>query len=159
MTLLREEAFRIPDVLFHVTSKKVAPSIQRFGVLAHAPWVTAEMAAHHANLLGQAGHPPMVLPLPRQALEALGPVPDWNTLHHPPLELIERSVEDLAVQWAKSEADWKASLEVLGSFCLSQNVPASILRQHIPRLDHWAEEARKAKASHRKKRRNKPRRT
>lgn len=153
-----EEQRLLPDILFHATSKEVAPRIQRFGVLPQAPWGTAELAAYHARLLEDAGRRPIILTIPREELEKLGPVPDWDALQNPPLEVVSRSVEALALKWAASEADWRASLHFLGSFCLTQSVPTATIRQYCPQIDRWAEEARRAKAARkgygRKKRQN-----
>lgn len=157
MIVLTPEEYVVPEILLHATSKVLAPRIQRFGVLARAAWCTAGLAAYHARLLEDAGHQPIILSVPREELEKLGPIPDWDALHDPPLETVSRSVEALAVKWADSDADWKASLELLGSFCLSKNVPASVIRQHCPHIDRWADETRQARASQGKRNHNKRR--
>lgn len=133
--------------MFHATSRVALPNIQRHGLPEQAPWTKPELAAYHARLLEDAGHVPVILSLPLSDLLALGPVPDWEALHNPPLETVNRDVEALALVWSKTKADWEASLDLLGSFCLSNPVPAALLRQRCPSIDRWADEARKANAA------------
>lgn len=131
-------------VVFHATSRIAMPSIQRNGLPGKAPWGNAELAAYHARLLEDAGHVPIILSLPISDLQDLSPIPDWDALENPPLETVNRDVDALVMAWGKTDADWKASLDLLGSFCLSENVPARLLRQRCPSIDRWAEEARKS---------------
>lgn len=136
-------------VMFHATSLVAMPSIQRNGLPGAAPWGDATLAAYHARLLEDAGHRPVILSLPLSDLLSFEPVPDWHALENPPLETVNRDVEALVLAWAKTDADWKASLELLGSFCLANNLPAALLRERCPLIDRWADESRKMKASKR----------
>ena len=151
---MNQDAAQAPDraedtILFHATSLVAMPSIQRNGLPGAAPWGDATLAAYHARLLEDAGHRPVILSLPLSDLLSFEPVPDWHALENPPLETVNRDVEALVLAWAKTDADWKASLDLLGSFCLAKNLPAALLRERCPLIDRWADESRKIKASKR----------
>ena len=88
----------MPDVLFHVTSKKVARNLAFHGLLPGTPWVRSDVAAYHARLLNPAGHAPLVLSLPIEELAGLNPQPDWKAIQAPPLDVLERHIEALSAQ-------------------------------------------------------------
>ena len=122
----------LPDVLFHVTSKRVARNLGIHGLPPGTPWVRSDVAAYHARLLSQAGHAPLVLSLPVGELAGLKPLPDWKAIQAPPLDVLERHSEAVSAQWTHGDPTWERSVEVVGSMVCGLPLPAPYLKKHMP---------------------------
>lgn len=111
--------------VWHVTEERFVGSIRKSGLRGGSYWANSpELVKYYGQCIEQEGQKPVILEARLADLLDLFPEPDRPGLEEPITCAIGMGEEEVWEQWEKTEMDWKACLELIGSIRVKKPVPA-----------------------------------
>jgi hypothetical protein len=116
--------------LYHVTAAAHIPSILAEGLRARSYWCDPKVAEYYKEIVRDEGQEPVVLRLPVDQLEGLGPEPDMPGLEEPLTYTLGMSEGEVWECWEGTDRTWQDCIQLIGSMRISKLVPAALLLSH-----------------------------